>query len=71
MNYYHLRYNVYEPPGFAVEKEKWITTERPLNVTQARVRLEEDHQNTVSIITWVVIAQDEFDRSDIQQQASL
>lgn len=61
MTYYHLRYNVYEAPGFAVEKERWIQSNLPLNDTQARQNLEREHQNTVSIITWKEICLEEFE----------
>lgn len=61
MTYYHLRYNVYEAPGFALEKERWIQSKMPLNDIQARAHLEEEHQNTVSIIMWKVICLEEFE----------
>jgi hypothetical protein len=61
MTYYHLRYNVYEAPGFAVEKERWIQSKKPLNETEAREHLETEHQNTVSIIMWKVICLEEFE----------
>ena len=63
MTYYHLRYNVYEAAGSAVEKERWIQSTVPLNDTQAREHLEHEHQNTVSIILWKAICQEEFDLS--------
>lgn len=61
MTYYHLRYNLYEAAGFAVEKERWIQSSVPLNDVEARAHLEKEHQNTVSIITWKEICLEEFE----------
>lgn len=63
MTYYHLRYNVYERPGFAVEKERWISSDLPLNDIQAREHLELQHLDAVSIITWKEICLEEFEMS--------
>jgi hypothetical protein len=66
MTYYHLRYNVYEKPGFAVEKERWISSALPLNDVQAREHLEQEHQTIVSVITWKAISLEEFELSHVR-----
>lgn len=63
MTYYHLRYNLYEAPGFAVEKERWIQSVLQLNDTQAREHLEQEHKSPVSIITWKAICLEEFQQN--------
>jgi hypothetical protein len=60
MTYYHLRFNVYESPGFPIEKETWINLEVPLDDWRMRQRLEKEYQNKVSIIVSKVICLEEF-----------
>lgn len=64
MNYYHLRYNVYEKFGFAVEKERWMESQTPLNDFQVREQLEKEYKNTVSIILSKSICREEFELSN-------
>lgn len=60
MNYYHVRFNVYEQPGFPVEKETWMNFDEPLDSSRIRQHLEKEHQNTVSIILCKEICLEEF-----------
>ena len=62
MTYYHLRFNVYEPPGAPVEKETWIKFDIPLDGSQIRQHLEREHRNMVSIILCKEINLEEFDQ---------
>lgn len=61
MNYYHLRYNVYENQGSAVEKERWIESTLPLNDSTTKAQLEQEHEEVVSIITLKTICLEEFE----------
>jgi hypothetical protein len=61
MTYYHLRYNVYAHAGAAVEKERWVTFEFPLDDSQIRQQLEREHHQPVSIILSKVICREEFE----------
>lgn len=61
MTYYHLRFNVYEAPGFTVEKETWINLNEPIYDTQIRQHLEKEYQNKVSIIFCKEICLEEFE----------
>ena len=61
MTYYHLRYNVYEEPGFPVEKERWMMFDESIDDFQVRKRLEQEHGNTVSVIVSKAICLEEFE----------
>jgi hypothetical protein len=63
MTYYHLRYNIYEEPGFPVEKERWVTFNSTCNDHEVKEYLEREHQNVVSIIMSKVICREEFELS--------
>jgi hypothetical protein len=63
MTYYHLRYNIYEEPGFAVEKERWVTFDSTRNDHEVKEFLESEHQNVVSIIMSKLICLEEFELS--------
>ena len=63
MTYYHLRYNVYEEPGFPIEKERWMMFNEHVDDFQVRKGLEQEHGNTVSIIVSKEICLEEFEKN--------
>lgn len=62
MNYYHLRYNVYEDAA-AVEKERWLQFNNHLDDCQVKLFLEEEHRHPVSIIMSKEICLEEYELS--------
>ncbi len=60
-SYYHLRYNVYEPPGSPVEKEAWIKFDKRVDESEIKEHLEAKHSNKVSIILCKDVCVEEFD----------
>ncbi|RYE29287.1 MAG: hypothetical protein EOP48_32725 [Sphingobacteriales bacterium] len=65
-SYYHLRYNVYEPPGSPVEKERWIKFDKFVDESIIRVDLETKHQNKVSLILCKEICLEEFEQNHLK-----
>lgn len=63
--YYHVRYNVYEPPGSPVEKENWIKFDKWLDQSAMKEFLEIKHQNKVSIILCKEICLEEFEQDHL------
>jgi hypothetical protein len=63
MNYYHLRFNVYEQSGVPVEKEMWIRFDDPLDDSRIREYLEVKHKNKVSMIVSKEICLEEFQQT--------
>jgi hypothetical protein len=61
MVYYHLRYNIYPPPGFPVEKEDWICFTDKHNEQEMKIMLMEKEQHNVSIIVSAVICKEEYE----------
>lgn len=60
MNYYHLRFNVYEQSGAPIEKETWTHFENARDESQIRDFLEAKHKNKVSMILSKEICLEEF-----------
>ncbi len=63
MTYYHIRYNIYPPPGFAVEKEEWIKLAKKYNEQQVKRLLIDKYKSEVSIITCSYISREEFEEN--------
>jgi hypothetical protein len=69
MTYYHLRYNIYPPPGFPVEKEEWVSVSRKHNEQQIKRLLNFRYRTKVTLILSAVICKEEYE-SKISQPAS-
>jgi hypothetical protein len=71
MNYYHLRYNIYPPPGFPVEKEEWVDLSKKHNEQQVKQLLISRHQVKVSLILSASVGKEEYESKSSQSPIEL
>lgn len=60
MIYYHLRYNIYPPPGAPVEKEDWVAFADQVDDQHMTSMLQAKHQTIVTLIVSSIICEEEY-----------
>jgi hypothetical protein len=61
MTYYHVRYNIYPPPGFPIEKEEWLTLSKRYDEQEMKRLLATRHQTNITLITSTPISKLEYE----------
>lgn len=60
MVHYHIRYNIYPPPGAPIEKEEWLELQEKLDDQHMTRFLEDKHQSKVTLILSHPISLEEY-----------
>jgi hypothetical protein len=61
LTYYHLRYNIYPPPGFPIEKEEWLCLPKKHNEQEIKRKLISRHDTKVTLICFTAVCKEDYE----------